>query len=46
MHINVHTHTHMMKSEKKRLAEGGGMRENIIFIYQAIHHQSARGTLS
>jgi hypothetical protein len=37
MHISVHTLTHIYMR--------GGMRENI-YIYQVIHHQSARDTLS
>ena len=38
MHINVHTLTHIYM-------RGGGEREHI-HIYQVIHHQSARDTLS
>jgi hypothetical protein len=33
----------MMESEQNKISRGGGMRENI-YIYQVIHHQSARGS--
>ena len=45
MHINVHTLTHIYMREGGGGGGGGDEREHI-HIYQVIHHQYARDTLS